>query len=262
MGNETLGKKQRISNNAWFEALRNIEKSVPKAVLDKKVEQTVKDIRRKIKGKKTAYSWSAGKDSIVLGKICEQAGIIDCMLAICNLEYPAFEAWAKEHAPKGLTVINTGQDIDWLKAHPEMLFPKDAKTAAAWFKMVQHRAQEKYYRENKLDMIILGRRIADGNYVGRGSNMYTNAKGITRYSPLADWTHEEVLAYIYYHGLLLPPIYGWEKGYLCGTHPWPARQYMKTDRQGWSEVYRIDKSIVEMAAAHISSARQFLDSIK
>lgn len=30
MGNEALGRKQRISNDAWIEAMTNIEKSVPK----------------------------------------------------------------------------------------------------------------------------------------------------------------------------------------------------------------------------------------
>ena len=43
---------------------------------------------------------------------------------------------------KGLPLLIQGRDIEWLKSHPEMLFPKDAKTAATWFKIVQHRAQE------------------------------------------------------------------------------------------------------------------------
>ena len=141
MGNEALGRKQRISNDAWLEAMTNIEKSVPKKDLDSKVRQTVKDIKEKTDGKNVAYGWSAGKDSIVLGKICEKAGIKKCVLAVCNLEYPAFEVWAKENAPEGLTIVNTGQDIEWLKSHPEMIFPKDAKTAATWFKMysTEHR---------------------------------------------------------------------------------------------------------------------------
>lgn len=57
-------------------------------------------------------------------------------------------------------------------------------------------------------------------------------------------------------------IYDWEKGYLCGTHPWPARQYMETEQQGWKEVYDIDKTIVENAAQHFDGAREFLKAIK
>lgn len=73
---------------------------------------------------------------------------------------------------------------------------------------------------------------------------------------------DDILAYIHYYDVKLPPIYDWEKGYLCGTHPWPARQYMETEQQGWKEVYDIDKTIVENAAQHFDGARDFLKAIK
>lgn len=259
---KVLGRKQNIKNSDWIEAMEHIEEYVTRPELDALVEKTVSSIKKATDGKKAAYAWSAGKDSIVLSGLCEMAGITDCVLAVCNLEYPEFEKWAREHGPEGLTIINTGQDMEWLKKHPEMLFPKTAKTAATWFRIVQHTAQAKYYRDNALDMILLGRRRADGNYVGRGSNMYTNGKGITRFSPIADWPHEAVLAFIHYNGLELPPIYCWEKGYLCGTHPWPARQHMETDEQAWEEIYGIDKSIVEQAAKDFKGAKAFLKSRK
>ena len=43
------------------------------------------------------------------------------------------------------------------------------------------------------------------NYVGK-DNIYTNSAGITRYSPLAEWRHEDILAYIHYYDVKLPPI--------------------------------------------------------
>ena len=78
---------------------------------------------------------------------------------------------------------------------------------------MQHRGQAIYYKEHQLDMIMLGRRKADGNYVGKGSNIYTDSKGVTRYSPLSDWTHEEILAFIHYYKIPLPPFYEWSNGY-------------------------------------------------
>lgn len=44
--------------------------------------------------------------------------------------------------------------------------------------------------------------------------------------------------------------------------PWPARQYMETEQQGWREMYAIDKAIVENAAQHFEGARKFLSDIK
>lgn len=259
---DVLGRKQRIKNIDWVEALDKIEQLVSEKELNLLVEKTLKEIKKKIKGKKAAYAWSGGKDSLVLGELCQRAGIMPCVLIVCNLEYKAFMEWVEVHKPPELSVINTGQDINWLASHPNMLFPQDSKCAAQWFHIVQHRGQEKYYKEQNLEMMLLGRRRADGNYVGRGGNIYTNAQGITRYSPLSDWTHEQILAYIHYHGLELPPVYGWKNGYLCGTHPWAARQWTGGVENAWAEIYGIDADIVIDAAAHFQSAKEFLDTVQ
>lgn len=253
-----LGRKQNISNAEWLNAMKDIESIISKKELDKKVKSTVADIKKKTKGKKSAFAWSGGKDSLVLEQICYMAGISTCVLVISNLEYQAFLEWVDTHKPAELEIINTGQNIEWLAKHPHMLFPQDSKTAAQWFHIVQHRGQAKYYKEHNLDMMLLGRRKADGNYVGKGDNIYTNSQGITRYSPLSDWSHEEILAFIHYYNVPLPPIYEWENGYYCGTHPWPARQWTGSIENGWKEVYQIDKSIVENAAQYIPSAKEFL----
>lgn len=256
-----LGRKQRIKNSDWLEAVKEIENIVSKESLDQLIEKTVSDIREKTSGKNAAFAWSGGKDSLVLEKICYMADVNACVLVICDLEYQAFLQWVTDHMPPELAIINTGQDIEWLAKHQQMLFPQDSKTAAQWFHIVQHRGQAKYYKENKLDIMLLGRRRADGNYVGKGSNIYTNGQGITRYSPLADWSHEEILAFLHYYDVALPPFYEWGNGYYCGTHPWAARQWTGSVENGWKEVYEIDRSIVENAAEHISSAKAFLDSL-
>lgn len=257
-----LAKKQSMSNDTWLEALNGIESLVSREELDLVVDKTINEIQNTVKKKKAAYAWSGGKDSIVLGHICEKAGIKDCMIGVCNLEYPAFEKWINENKPENCEIVNTGQDIKWLATHPDMLFPQDSAKAARWFAIVQHTAQRRYFKEQNLDILILGRRRADGNYVGGADSIYTDGKGITRYSPLASWKHEYILAYIHYNNLPLPPIYEWKNGYLCGTHPWPARQWTKSIENGWQEVYEIDKSIVESAAQHIDSAKRFMEGLK
>lgn len=258
--NNILGRKQRIKNSEWLNAAENIESLVSKKDLESLVKKTVADIRKKTKGKKAAFAWSAGKDSLVLGQICHMAGIDACVLVICNLEYPAFLKWVEGNKPPELEIINTGQDLGWLSNHPHMLFPQDSKTAAQWFHIVQHRGQARYYKDHELDVLLLGRRRADGNYVGKGENIYTNGQGITRYSPLSEWSHEQVLAFIHYYNMALPPIYEWKNGYLCGTHPWAARQWTGSVENGWKEVYEIDCSVVKEAAEHIPSAKAFLES--
>ena len=157
-----LGRKQRIKNSDWIETFDKIEQLITKKELDQLVDKTIQDIKAKTKGKKASYAWSGGKDSLVLGEICRRAGISSCVLVISNLEYKAFTQWVEDNKPPELSIINTGQDIKWLVTHPHMLFPQDSKYAAQWFHIVQHRGQAKYYKENNLDMLLLGRRRADG----------------------------------------------------------------------------------------------------
>lgn len=260
MGNERIGRKQKTSNNTWIEVMKKIESIVSKSDIKEKTKQAVDDIKIKTNGKTAAFAWSGGKDSLVLEKICMMAGITECVLVICNMEYKAFLQWVTDNMPEGLEVIDTGQDLKWLVDHPHMLFPQNSNIAAQWFHIVQHRGQAKYYKLRNLDVLLLGRRKVDGNYVGRGSNIYTDSNGVTRFSPLADWSHEEILAFIHYYNIPMPPFYEWQNGYYCGTHPWPARQWTGSIENGWKEVYQIDNSIVKEAALYIPSAQLFLDS--
>lgn len=262
MGDKMLGKKQRVTNEAWIEVLEKIEQLVTKEELDEKVRQTVEEIKTKTQGKNAAFAWSAGKDSLVLEQICYMAGINSCVLVISNLEYKAFLEWVEAHKPAELEIINTGQDLEWLAKHQQMLFPQNSQIASQWFHIVQHRGQAKYYKAKDLDVLLLGRRRADGNYVGKGSNIYTDGKGVTRYSPLADWSHEDILAFIHYYEVPVPPIYEWKSGYLCGTHPWAARQWTGSVENGWKEVYEIEPDIVQNAAEVIPSAKEFLNNLK
>src|SRR5690606_21263276 len=98
-----------------------------------------------------------------------------------------------------------------------------------------------------------GRRRADGNFVGKDLGHgpeYVDRDGFVRLSPIADWSHEDLLHVIAWAGLPLPPIYDWPRGFIVGTGPWAARTGTLSIDHGWSEVMRIDRTVVETAAAH------------
>lgn len=251
----TLGKKQAHSDQAIWEATRRRAQALD---IRPRIEWTVERIQKVVGPRDLCFGWSGGKDSIVLERILELAGYRACVLVITSLEYRAFLQWATDNMPERLTVIRTRHDLDWLKSNPQMLFPATSEIAARWFREVQHWGQELFVKREGFQLLAVGRRKKDGNYCG-AEGVYTNARGVTRYAPLYDWTHEEIFAAIDHFEAPLPPCYGWPRGYQVGTGPWPARQWARTKEEAWAEVYQIEPEIVARAAeAGIEGAKEFL----
>jgi 3'-phosphoadenosine 5'-phosphosulfate sulfotransferase (PAPS reductase)/FAD synthetase len=191
-------RKQSLSHEDFLE-LKTYAQSLSYASIKKKVDVAKKRISKFCSGNKSAYAWSGGKDSLGLQICCEEAGVSDCVMAITDVEYPEFLQWVTVNMPDGLTVMNSGVNIEYLLKHPEMLFPQNATNAAKWFKAVQHKVQNKYFKEKKLDYIILGRRLEDGNYIGKDGRYWYTSKDVTRLSPIYDWTHIDIFTAIYHY---------------------------------------------------------------
>lgn len=250
-----LGRKQASEHEDWLATLAHIQRRPDRQRARSLVETAALAVRQRVRGlDRVAYGWSGGKDSQGLRVVMEAAGVRQSVLVISGLEYPAFLAWCTDHMPWGLTIeLREQLDLRWLAAHPHMLFPGDAQTAARWFQLVQHAGQRAYARRERLDMLILGRRGADGNYLGRRTAPgavpeYEDRDGFTRFSPIADWSHEDLLHVLATYEVPLPPCYSWPRGFRVGTGAWPARQWTGTHERGWAEVLSIDPSVVEEAA--------------
>lgn len=255
-----LGRKQALADNKiWRAAMDAAAQQVTPTEVDTLVAATVEKVRAELAaGRHIGYGWSGGKDSQALRYVMEQAGVHDCVLAMSSgLEYPAMTAWLTDNMPPGCETIALPLDLQWLADHPHMLFPK-GPDGSRWFSLIQHKAQARYFTERQLDLLALGRRRKDGNYVGPpGKDRYT-AKAVTRWSPLADWTHEQVFALLHHKQIPLPPCYDWPRGWQVGTGPWPARQWTDSPDHGWEETWQIDPTVVRQAATVLPQAVDWL----
>lgn len=255
-----LGRKQSIRDNAdWRDALARARSVVPEAELDTLIARTVEDIRTEAKTQRVAYGWSGGKDSQALAWLMNQAGIDTCVLGMTvGLEWPAMLAWLTDHMPPACDVIAAPLDLRWLSGHPEMLFPQ-REYGPKWFGLVQHKAQARYFQREAIDLLALGRRRADGNYIGpKGTDRYRNASGIVRWSPIANWSHEQVFALIDREAIPMPPCYRWPRGYQVGTGAWPARQWTTSIDHGFEECWSIDPDVIRHAAADLPQAADWM----
>jgi len=257
---DMIPKKQQSSQGDWSAALDLAyrEPDLPRA--ERLVEQAVEEIHRlQREYGHVALAWSGGKDSQALRYVAEQAGIAESVLVISEVEWPAFLEWATDNMPWGLWIEQRPFGVEWIRDHPEMLFP-DTKNAARWFKMIQQDGQRVYMKRAGGQCLLLGRRRKDGNFVSKdGSNQYRDRNGWVRASPIADWSHEDVLCVLGAYDLSLPPCYSWPRGFRIGTNAWPIRQWCPSQEYGWNEVWQIDPEVVRMAAeANVPGARATL----
>ena len=255
---QILGRKYTSRNEDWIRAMNHIEELISPEEVEQFASDSLSEMREAVAGKRVAYAYSGGKDSIVLADLCEKLSITQGYFSYCELDYPEFIRWVKQNKPAGVEMMHTGLGYGWLKRNQDMIFA-EGLLGQRWHLVTQRGSFTRMFFDNHLDLLIVGHRRIDGNFCGR--NGYIRKKsGETRYSPMRDWPHEALLGYIHYHNLQLPPIYGWKDGFVQGTHAWPEREFCCDDiMRGYREVYEIDPSIVERAAKYLPSARHFLE---
>lgn len=257
---QVLGRKQTSKNEDWLYAFAHIEELISPEEVDAFAESALAEIREATAGKRAAYAYSAGKDSIVLADLCEKSGITTGFFAFCDLDYPAFIEWVRKNKPDGVRMMYTGYNLKWLYRHQNLIFA-EGELGQRWHQISQRGPFTRMFFDNGLDLLIMGHRKIDGNFCGpRG--YIRKRSGEVRFSPLRDWPHEALLGYIHYNALPLPPIYGWKDGWVQGTHAWPEREFCSQDiMKGYREVYEIDPSIIIKAAEVLPSARRFLEGV-
>lgn len=255
-----LGRKQKYnSDEPWNDAIAHIEELVSREEVEDWANKAVKRIENATVAKNAAFAWSGGKDSLVLADLCKRAGVDKCCLFLTKLEFPEFEAWLLKNKPEGCDVIRRDFDLEFLKAHPNLIFPK-GKDMQQWNIIMQRGSQLAYYHRDKLDILLTGHRKIDGNTCGK-DGFTIRKSGETIYAPIWDWPHEVLFGYIHYNGIQLPPIYKWPRAFRNGTHFWPYRN-CETHQQGWEEIYQIDPDLVRTIAQTIPEAEEFLKGVK
>lgn len=249
--------RRKSPQSEWQAAYRRAVESPDRERARLLVEEAADRLSsRLLRSDNPVMAWSGGKDSIALQPVAELAGVSESFIVLADerLEVPEFEEFVRSSAaPQGLYNERRSEvNLEWLAQRPNLVMPQTSKDAATWYRSVQHTGQRNYAKRNSVDLMILGRRRADGNVVGRkkGEIEYVDRGGFTRYSPLTAWSHEDVLNVIAAYGLKLPSIYDHPRGFLVGTGPWAARTGTKSVAEGWREVAEIDLELVRLSAEH------------
>ena len=251
-----LGNKKNapheVWQDAWLTAQASPDPERAERILGEAVDR-VHAFRSENPEERIAYGWSGGKDSLALQLVAEAAGIQEGVLVLSHLEVPSFEREALQRKPSGV-VLHRREGINhgWLREHMELLFPDDAATAGRWFQLIQHRGQREFMRTSGSGALLMGRRRADGNYVGKalpgGGHAYRDREGFLRFSPISDWSHDDLLNLLAVRGIQLPSINSARDGFQGGTGAWAARRRAGTVEETWDLTYQLDPEAVHIAA--------------
>lgn len=259
-----LLRKQNIkSNDEWLLAFEKSTSEYSREDIAALEAGTIELIKYKtLPYKNICSGWIAGKDSLVLDRVLQKSGIKYTPVMWQGVNpYPAMQKWIAAHHPENLLTETVDKfTLEYLNAYPDYLFCQNG-TRTKWMAEKWKRYKQDI-KKHGFDLFIVGRRLKDGNICGNRENGYIVRKSFETFSPLAEWTHEHVLAYIKYENIELPPFYDWDRGFLIGSvamGEWTERPAMDmTVSQVWEELYAIDKNIVINAALKLQSAKDFL----
>lgn len=260
-----MSKKERVSEKDWQDLYYNPKISRMK-IMDL-VNRSVERAKLVLKDYKSiGYAWSGGKDSIVAYDILKMSGVPikkGVFVEYYN-EYPAFIKWCYDNAPDKLEFRGkVGYTLEQLEENQKLLFPEfEDKNSIASYNPHRWRVQNQFCLDHKIDVLIMGRRVDDGNFCGKREKHFLtkNKKAVDKFNIIADWTYEELLAYMRYFNSKLPPIYYWERGFQKGTHVWTESGRLSDYpySKNWDYLMSVDESIVYDASKVLSSARIYL----
>lgn len=247
-----LRSKRQFTHTEVQRVWEHIEEIVPGGEAARLVEEAAEEVLRCCSGRRTAMCWSGGKDSLALQAVVETAGLpTDGVCGVAQgLEFPEQLAWVERHAPPGVVVMDRSDfDLPWLAANPRYVFPS-GPDAQVFTQNVTRWSQRQYQAQHDPDVMLMGRRRADGNWFDNRAPFCasTNGAGMLSYSPIRDWTHEQTLGVVRWYSVAgLPPVYGYPHGWTTGTGPWPGRR-MPGDP--WYNTILADPSVVAAAARY------------
>lgn len=269
-GGVTLRKKHEMSGAECVALIERYREDPPVERAERLVSVAVERVEQ-LEGT-LAFAWSGGKDSQGLRLVSELAGVDVGMCVETGLEWPVMNEWRSTRM-SNIERVSLGEyDAEWLNSHREHLFTYDAKIRAVFAKATHHKGQERFYKEHALDGMLLGRRWVDDNWTGfaAGDMSYISKKtGMTRHSPLADWSHEDLFAVMVVYGLEFAPCYDMLDGWNNGTANWKV-SHLKNGKKihdldesyDWNFgcVWQTDPGVLIEAADVLEPARRWLDA--
>lgn len=266
-----ISTKRTSTHDDYMEVLRNLPKYISETEVMNKFDYSVERLK-KIAGRfrRIGYQWSGGKDSIVALAVARASGIrmVGGLCMHYPTEYESTLEWYSRNTPDDCITVKMKHPSckDFIDSGYRLLFPNESKWANWYFKY-HWGIPYKWRNENHLDAVVTGRRTKDNNFCGSARTDYLTEKdGVVTINCIADWTHEEVLGFIRYNHIELPPCYFFPNSFQLGKHtfnerPWLGDEEHTDFRLNLEEVwsYNDGRKILIKLASELPLVEEFID---
>lgn len=187
--------KKGVVNSVYVEAYKT--PPISKIDVDVLLMNTVSFIKSQIKvSNNPVISYSAGKDGVVLDFIINS--VMNTKMKKFTVISKGLEYDFMSDFTKDCDIIYTDFNIDNTFNDDNFLKTNILGSGFAYY----NKKQDKYIRDNDVDMCFYGRRTADSNTVR--SKSYKRKDGLIVVNPLKDWTNDELISFIRYYNVKLP----------------------------------------------------------
>lgn len=254
--------KQKHSNTQedW---LRAWDDPYASGLTEEKLEQLEQEAIRFIKDESEGSvlcGHSGGKDSLVLYDLYKRAGYSKGIYATSRWEFPSFIDYRQREFTDDIKILMSDKDYDWLVKRGEP-FVRTADGLMDYHRILNTNPINRYLDKHEVDTYVVGRRWADGNNIPKSKIRYRGKHKTKVIHPIADWSHEAILAYIQKHDIELPSMYFMESsGFDNGTNVWPMMNiYDRPIEEQWRLMWKDEPKIVIEASKYYDGARLIIE---
>lgn len=242
--------KQKHSNTQadWLRAWEN--PGVSEEELERLENESVRFIQENVEGS-VLCGHSFGKDSLVLYDLYKRAGFREGIFGANIWQFPSLLDYQSEHPEPDVMVLMSDKDWDWLiKQGP---FSRSSEEYMRMHRTLNTGPINRYLDQNKIDTYVVGRRWADNNNIPKSKIRYRGKHQTKVIHPIADWSHEAILAYLKKYDIPLPSMYFMDSsGFENGTNAWAIMNIKdRPESEIWELLWKDEPRIVVEASHYL-----------
>ena len=205
---------------------------------------------------------SFGKDSLVLYDLYKRAGYTKGIFGSNIWQFPSLLDYQSEHPEPDVMTLMSDKGWDWLVK--QGVFSRSSDEYMGMHRTLNTNPINRYLDQNKVNTYVVGRRWADANNIPKSKIRYRGKHKTKVIHPIAEWSHEAILAYLKKYDIPLPDMYFMDSsGFENGSNAWAIMNIKdRPENEIWELLWKDEPKIVIEASKYFDGAKLIIEKRK